>query len=136
MSDLITTWRRSITAVQLRPGTAPTLVDVEPLELFSVLGRPGDAFLRHLVLDEGRLLIATDVHTSGALAIPTPGYPENAAATGLLRASVDLQGFAIVGTVYLVGVDAAGKPQDVPAETLTKLSELGHPVPTEMRITP
>lgn len=136
MNDLIGTWRRNVRALRLDPGTEPHLVNVEPLEIFSVFGRPTDSIVKHLRLGTDTI-IGTDVHTSGAFAVPSPSYPENEAATKLLAlAGTVVDGFAIVGSVFLVGVDVDGQLQDAPPHVFDTLSRLGYSVPSEVRNTP
>jgi len=125
-----------VRALRLDPGQEPRLVDVEPLEIFSVFGRPADSIVKHLRLGPD-IIIGTDVHTSGAFAVPSPAYPENAAATKLLALTgTVVEGFAIVGSVYLVGVDVDGQMQDAPAHLFDTLNRLGFHVRTEVRNTP
>lgn len=120
----------------LDPGHEPRVVDIEPLEIFSVFGRPTDSIVKHLHLGTDTI-IGTDVHTSGAFAVPSPSYPENEAATKMLAlAGTVVDGFALVGSVFLVGVDVDGRPHDTPPHVFDTLSQLGYRVPSEARNTP
>lgn len=136
MNDLIATWRRNLRVIRLDPGHEPRVVDVEPLEVFSAFGRPTDSIVKHLHLGADTI-IGTDVYTSGAFAVPSRNYPENEAATKLLAlAGTVVDGFAIVGSVFLVGVDVDGRMLDTPPHVFDTLSRLGYRVPSEVRNTP
>ncbi|WP_316309487.1 hypothetical protein [Clavibacter michiganensis] len=136
MTDLIDSWRQTVRAVRLDPGHDPHLVEVEPLEIFSVFGRPADSIVRHLNLGADAIM-GTDVHTSGAFAVPTASYPKNDAATRLLALTgTVVEGFAIVGSVIILGTDADGRITDTPPHIEESLRRLGYRVSSEVRNAP
>lgn len=122
--------------LRLDVDQAPQLVDLEPLQVFSLLGPAGDSFMKHVAAGADAVF-ATDAHASGMLAPPIPGRAENTTAAKLAAAlGADLRGQHICGVVFVVGIDAQGKMQDTPPHFFEVLAQLGHHLPNPTRISP